>query len=240
MAWTWQSSLWERSYRPGEGSSADHAHVTPTFLRLALPELRPGARVLDLGCGTGRVGLTLIDASGLLVGLDTAGPAVAEARAAASRAGLTRARFFEADAETVNLPGVTGWEAADLAVAHLCYSGRLLAHAGAFLRPGGAIVCAAIHPDQWRETGRPSRFAVRETEVETHAAAAGLSPEVALRETDRIRFEDWEEARSYLKAAGLWDRWVADARAEALGRARAVGVCTLTIRSTLLFKLRRP
>ncbi len=240
MAWTWQSSLRERPYRPGEGSLDDHAPLTPTFLRLAVLEVRPGTRVLDLGCGAGRVGLALVQAGGLLVGLDSAAPAVAAARATAGRAGFTQARFFQADAESVDLPGVTGWEAADLAVAHLCYSGRLLTHAAAFLRPGGAIVCAAIHPAQWQETGRPSRFAVGEAEVEAHAAAADLLPEAAVRETERLRFAGWEEARVYLSASGLWERWAVEGRGEALRAGSAAGGRTLTTRSTLLFKLRRP
>ncbi|HEV8664156.1 MAG TPA: class I SAM-dependent methyltransferase [Candidatus Methylomirabilis sp.] len=239
MAWTWQSGLLLRTYRPGEGSPDDHAPLTPTFLRLALAEVAPGTRVVDLGCGAGRVALALARAGGLLVGLDSAARAVAAARAAAARDGLSRARFLHADVETADLPGVTGWAAADLAVAHFCYSGRLLAHAAGFLRPGGAIVCAAIHPDQWRETGRPSRFAVAEAEVEAHAAAAALLPEAASRETERLRFSGWEEARAYLGGAALWDRWAADGRGEALRAAFAAGRRTLTVRSTLLFTLRR-
>ena len=240
MGWTWQSSLRERPYRPGEGFPDTHAPSTPTFLRLALREVRPGTRVLDLGCGAGRVGVALGEAGGLLVGLDVAAPAVTAARTAAVRAGLTQARFFQADAETVELPRVTGWEAADVAVAHFCYSRRLLEQAASFLRPGGAMICCAIHPAQWRETARPSRFAVNEAEVEAHATAAGLLPEAAVRETERLRLTGWGEARAYLVAAGLWEKWVGESRGEALEAAFAAGGRILTIRSSLLCKLRRP
>ena len=73
-----------------------------------------------------------------------------------------------------------------------------------------------------------------------HGRIAGLLPEAASRETERLRFPDWEETRAYLAAAALWDRWALDGRGEALRAAFAARGRTLTVRSTLLCKLRRP
>jgi 2-polyprenyl-3-methyl-5-hydroxy-6-metoxy-1,4-benzoquinol methylase len=59
---------------------------------VALARLRPGARVLDVGCGTGSVArraAPLVGPTGQLVGLDLSPGMLAVARAAASREGLS-------------------------------------------------------------------------------------------------------------------------------------------------------
>ncbi|AKJ63796.1 23S rRNA (uracil(1939)-C(5))-methyltransferase RlmD [Kiritimatiella glycovorans] len=69
--------------------------------------LEGGETVFDLYCGTGTIALTLAECAGRVVGFESVGPAVADARANAERLGITHARFIEAD---LNHPaaGVTG------------------------------------------------------------------------------------------------------------------------------------
>jgi SAM-dependent methyltransferase len=59
---------------------------------------RQGGRVLELGCGTGRLSLPLIRAGADLVGVDRSEPMLARARRKASRGGLRHsARFVRTD-----------------------------------------------------------------------------------------------------------------------------------------------
>jgi len=81
-----------------------------------VPLLRPGARVLDLGCGPGSItcGIAARVAPGAVVGVDAAPSQVREAAAAAARARLANVRVIRADAAALPLPGAS----ADLALAH--------------------------------------------------------------------------------------------------------------------------
>ena len=70
---------------------------TDSFLLSALPRLRPGLRVCDLGCGTGLVGFLLLQRqrSLSLTGVDREERAVALARRCAAENGLTDRAVFE-------------------------------------------------------------------------------------------------------------------------------------------------
>ena len=62
--------------------------------------LRPGMRILDVGCGAGDVSLIaaeLVGPSGSVTGIDRAAPALAAARARAAEAGHATVTFREAD-----------------------------------------------------------------------------------------------------------------------------------------------
>jgi SAM-dependent methyltransferase len=69
----------------------------------AAADLRPGERVLDIGCGTGA---TTVDAAarvrpgGTALGIDVSPPMLALARMRAEKAGVTTAGFVHADAQT--------------------------------------------------------------------------------------------------------------------------------------------
>lgn len=69
---------------------------TDTFLLSSLPKLKRGLRVCDLGCGTGLLGLLLLQRQPDLTvtGLDIQPPAVALAKRAAAENGLTDRLFF--------------------------------------------------------------------------------------------------------------------------------------------------
>jgi ubiquinone/menaquinone biosynthesis C-methylase UbiE len=63
--------------------------------------VRPGMRVLDVGCGKGAVTLSAaqsVGPAGAVTGIDLAAPMLEQARARARQAGLEQARFERADA----------------------------------------------------------------------------------------------------------------------------------------------
>jgi tRNA1(Val) A37 N6-methylase TrmN6 len=77
---------------------------TDTFLLSSLPQLKPGLRVCDLGCGTGLLGLLLLQRQPALsvVGIDILPKAVALAEKTAVENGLTdRLTFRQGDLRQV-------------------------------------------------------------------------------------------------------------------------------------------
>jgi ubiquinone/menaquinone biosynthesis C-methylase UbiE len=65
---------------------------------------RGGGRVLELGCGTGRLTVTIAQNGVEIVGLDMSAPMLAAARSKALAAGL-KIEFVEADMRQFHLPG---------------------------------------------------------------------------------------------------------------------------------------
>jgi SAM-dependent methyltransferase len=105
--------------------------------------IRPGMRVLDLGCGAGDVTFVaadLVGPDGFVVGVDRSPDALARARLRAGQRGLARVRFVEGD---LNDPAPGGpfdaiverlvlWTVPDPAA--------LLRRQATVLRPGGLVV----------------------------------------------------------------------------------------------------
>ncbi len=78
---------------------------------LAKLGIRPGDRVVDVGCGTGKVAIAASKVAERVYAIDRRSEAVAYARAGAARAGAGNVEFFEGDAVEV-LPGIGRLDAA--------------------------------------------------------------------------------------------------------------------------------
>jgi SAM-dependent methyltransferase len=206
--------------------------VSPRFIELLMGEGLAGKRILDLGCGRGRVALELARAAGHVVGLDRDGGSLEEARQLTAAAGLDNVEFHEADVEREEY---VCW-APDVITAHLCVSDGIVARSCRALRVGGTLGMVAFHVDQWRETGKVSRFAFDEARMEAVLRTAGLKPEVIEVERHVTRFASVEEGLA--AALGLEDRWRADGRWHRYLGFLESGGRTLT-RSHLLVKARK-
>lgn len=113
---------------------------------IALLELEPGQRVLDVGCGTGLSLAALRDtvgARGAVVGIEQSPEMIARARRRVARHGWGNVTLLGAPAEAAPLEGD-----ADAALLHFTHDilrrGDALDHLLAHLRPGARIVASGL------------------------------------------------------------------------------------------------
>ncbi|MDO3686233.1 bifunctional 2-polyprenyl-6-hydroxyphenol methylase/3-demethylubiquinol 3-O-methyltransferase UbiG [Micromonospora sp. C28ISP2-4] len=136
----------------------------------------PGARVLDAGCGTGRVAAALAARGHDVVGVD-ADPALVEA----ARADYPGPRFLVADLSELDLAAQGEAEPFDAAV--------LAGNVMVFVAPGTerdvlARVAAHVRPDGLVVVGFATDRGYPVADLDADAVAAGLRPE--------HRFATWD------------------------------------------------
>ncbi|MDO3704382.1 class I SAM-dependent methyltransferase [Micromonospora sp. C28SCA-DRY-2] len=136
----------------------------------------PGSRILDAGCGTGRVGAALAARGHTVVGVD-ADPALVEA----ARADHPGPRWLVADLAELDLAAAGEPEPFDAAVV----AGNVMA----FVAPGTepavlARIAAHLRPDGVMVVGFGTDRGYALTEFDAHAVAAGLRLE--------HRFATWD------------------------------------------------
>jgi SAM-dependent methyltransferase len=171
---------------------------------LLLAEAPATKVLLDVGTGAGRLALALAPHCRRVVGLDRDPDAIADARVRAGS--LANVEFHVLDVETTEYTAF----APDLVGAHLCMSDAIIERAGRALPAGGLLAFVAFHVDQWRETGRRSRFAYDEAQAERVVTASGFTVEHL--QVDR-RVETFASVGAGLAAAAaLQERWKADGR----------------------------
>ena len=205
--------------------------VSHTFWKLLTDEPLGEQNVLDVGTGTGRVALALAPLCRRVIGVDRAAESIVEAKRLAARARLDNVEFVVGDVETGEYDA---WRP-DLVVAHLCMSDAIVARAGRALA-ARVFAFVAFHTDQWRETGRASRFAYDEERARRVLAEAGFVVEHMEVEREVRTFGSVEEALAAV--LGLEERWKVDGRWFHYIRFLEEGGRTLT-RSHLVVKARR-
>jgi SAM-dependent methyltransferase len=187
---------------PGEASEG----LSPTLLELLRAEPLEDLTVLDVGTGGGRLALALSPFCRAVVGIDRAARAIEEARKRAVAAGLANVRFVVGDVEVEEYAPFKP----DMVVAHLCMSDAIAERAGRVLRPGRVLAFVAFHTDQWKETGRPSRFAYGEVGAKRLLKRWGFAVEHLAVEREVATFESVEQALA--AAVALEEQWKADGR----------------------------
>ena len=219
---------------PGSGPGG----VSPRFWSLLTEEALGPMSVLDVGTGSGRIALALAPRCRRVVGIDREPDLIAEARQRAAGAGLTNVDFVVADADHVEYdePGDDVHIEPDLVVAHLFLSDAMVQRASRALPPGKALAFVGFHVDQWRETGRPSRFAYDEDRLRRSLAECAFAVEHLEVEREVREFTTVEEGLA--AAIGLAERWRADGRWFNYIKFLERGGRTLT-RSHLIVKARR-
>ena len=140
------------TYTHGHAPATVRQHAQRTAEEAAaflLPELRPGMRLLDVGCGPGSItrGLAERLAPGKVVGLDLSRETLAAARQDAAARGLANLQYEEGSVYELPFPDASF----DVAYAHQVFqhlreSGAALREMLRVVRPGGFI---AIRDVDW-------------------------------------------------------------------------------------------
>lgn len=191
---------WDRRripYSPSIPRLMGHADVSPVFLGWLLEEGVGGKRVLDLGCGSGRLAFALSPHAGRVMGLDRDEGAIRRAEARAEAEGLANVRFAVADVEEVEYDDPR-WGGPYVLTAHLCMSDAMIARAGRALAPGSPFAFVCFHRNQWKESGHPSRFSYTEEGIAARLAEAGFRIERGRVEEEVLVFPSPEEAERAL------------------------------------------
>ena len=105
--------------------------------------IRPGMRVLDLGCGVGDVAFVaadLVGPDGYVVGVDRSPEALARARIRAEQLGLAQVEFFEGDIHDPAPGGPFDAIVERLVLWTVPDPAALLRRQATVLRPGGLVV----------------------------------------------------------------------------------------------------
>jgi len=206
--------------------------MRPEFLALLAAEELKDVTALDVGCGTGRLALSLAPLCRRVIGIDRDPAAILTAREHAAALGLSNTDFVVADAEAEEY---TRW-APQLVAAYLCMSPAIIARASRALGPGEVLAFVCFHTDQWRETGMVSRFAFDEAQLRDLLVRHGFAVEHLEVEREVRQFGSREEALAHV--TGFRAKWEADGRWERYVEFLERGGRTLT-RSHLVVKARR-
>lgn len=187
---------------PGEVAEG----LSPAFLELLRAEPLAELTVLDVGTGSGRLALALAPHCRAVIGVDREARLIDEARKKAAAAGVTNARFVVGDVEVEEYAPFKP----DMVVAHLCMSDAIAERAGRVLKPGQVFAFVAFHSDQWKETGRSSRFAYGEVGAKRLLKRTGFAVERLAVEYQVQQFETVEQGLA--AAVALQEKWKADGR----------------------------
>jgi ubiquinone/menaquinone biosynthesis C-methylase UbiE len=109
---------------------------------LRLAGLRPGMRVLDVGCGPGDVSFIaarLVGPTGTVLGVDAAPEMIELARARAAEQGLSAAHFMQTAIDAIALDEPVDAVIGRLILMHLPDPAATLRQLSSFVRPGGVV-----------------------------------------------------------------------------------------------------
>jgi SAM-dependent methyltransferase len=181
-----EAQSWHR--RHGSGPLVRLVRRWRTRRLLRACRLDRGARVLDVGCGTGEQLLELLPRIAEATGIDISPAMIARARAlAAARGADDRLRFAVLAIEEAEPPELGLFDAVLFvgSLEHVADQRLALARAASLLRPGGRLAVVAphpAHPRSWWNRLQSRRGRIPpfrhpwSAELRAMATAAGLGP----------------------------------------------------------------
>jgi ubiquinone/menaquinone biosynthesis C-methylase UbiE len=146
---------------------------------LRLAGLRPGMRVLDIGCGPGDVSFVaarLVGPSGSVLGVDAAPDMIELARARAAEKGLSTVDFMQTAIDEIALDGPVDAVIGRLILMHLPDPAATLRQVSNWVRPGGVIAFAENDITETRSIPDMPLFGQVTAGIVRAFEAMGLSP----------------------------------------------------------------
>jgi ubiquinone/menaquinone biosynthesis C-methylase UbiE len=236
----WRTETLTRSFPdanvPGGDVIGTHGDMGESWLSAVKEALPDGGGHLDLGCGGGRMTFALANRwapDGWSIGADRDEEALDRARARAIKENLSGARFLALDVEKEDYTAILSGGLPDLVTAHLCMGLEIVRRAASVLPPGGMFACVALHKDLWREIGRPSRFALAETELESMLERFDLIPQFRRTEKEVLEIKNPQDFLESSLSADFVSRWKKSGRWDALNRYLEGGGRELVARAQL-------
>jgi SAM-dependent methyltransferase len=196
-------------------------------------------RLLDIGCGSGRLTLAVAPLAAEVIGIDRDGAALASGQQQAVAAGLTNVRFIAADAEDAPYNSLLGIDSIDMVVANLCMSQAIIDRVYAILPAGNCLIFAGLHTAQWQETGGASRFAYDAPVLHRLLESQGWRCEAMEIEREVLHLPHLAALEVYGADSPLQRRWQQDGRWARLVQYIASGGERFTTRSHVLVKARK-
>lgn len=154
-----------------------HNEFTEHALRLA--GLRPGMRVLDVGCGPGDVSFIaarLVGAKGAVLGVDAAAGVCEVARTRAAERGLANVRFQATAIADLAVDEPVDAVIGRLILMHLRDPVAALRHLAAMVRPGGLVMFCESDIDGVYDVARLPLWRVMKDTVAKTFQGVGLDP----------------------------------------------------------------
>jgi len=169
-------------------------------------DLAPGARLLDLCCGTGDLAVAFAVAGASVVGADFTGPMLPLARAKGEQLGL-RIAWLRADAQALPLP-TASFDAVTAAfgIRNVEDPRQALRESLRVLRPGGRLAILEFFPIRnrfWR--GFFNFYFHRVLPQFARFTRAGRTPAYRYLPQSVAAFAEIEAFRSWMEAAGFED-----------------------------------
>lgn len=170
-----------------------------------------GQHALDLGCGEGRLVWVLAPYVERILGLDRDEQVIRRAKTRANQEKRTNVFFSVANVEAIEYDDPRWGKRPDIITAHLCMSDTMIERSSRALEKDSIFAGVALHPNQWRETGVPSRFSYSEETIVNRLAKVGFRVDLGWVEEEVLVFESSAEAKRILLDRSLPSfRWTSN------------------------------
>ncbi|MEE9138050.1 MAG: methyltransferase domain-containing protein, partial [candidate division NC10 bacterium] len=108
MKYRWQETISHRDHNVDHDLTDPHEGLSPALVQLIRQEASSQRRVIEVGCGSGRLTFAIAPLFQEIIAIDWSESALAEAQIATARHGMANVRFQLADAEQADYQAMAG------------------------------------------------------------------------------------------------------------------------------------